>query len=122
MDSERAALNSDHQFYPNTELKECFSYISSNIWKYVRNFGLQNGYDNENFALWLCMFSALAFVLPNDVMRYFEILVDVIRNTFNDECDDLKDYFEDTYIDICFIKLIKLYSGSVYKGEREMCF
>ena len=34
------------------------------------------------------MHSALAFVPPNDVTRYFELLIDEIRNNFNDECDD----------------------------------
>ena len=53
------------------------------------------------------MLSALAFVPPNDVIRYFELLIDEIRNNFNDECDDLIDYFEDTSIGICFIKFIK---------------
>ena len=53
------------------------------------------------------MLSALAFVPPNDVIRYFELLIDKIRNDFNDECDDLIYYFEDTYIGICFIKFIK---------------
>ena len=79
------------------------------------NIGLQNPYqDDKNFALWLHMLSALAVVPPNDVIRYFELLIDEIRNNFIHECDDLIDYFEDTYIGICFIKFIKSYSGHVY--------
>ena len=53
------------------------------------------------------MLSALAFIPPNDVIRYFELLITEIRNNCNDECDDLMDYFEDTYIGICFIKFVK---------------
>ena len=53
------------------------------------------------------MLSALAFVPPNDVIRYFELLIDEIRNNFNDECDDLIDYLGDTYIGNRFIKIIK---------------
>ena len=53
------------------------------------------------------MLSALAFVPPNDVIRYFELLIDEIRNNFNDEGDDLIDYFEDTYIGNRVIKTIK---------------
>ena len=53
------------------------------------------------------MFSALAFVPPNDVIHYFELLIDEIRNNFNDESDDLIDYLEDTNIGIYCIKLIK---------------
>ena len=99
MDFERAALNSVGQVYPNTEFKGCFYHFSSNIWKHIQNLGLQNHYqDDENFALWLRMLSALAFVPPNDVIRYFELLIDEIRNNFNDECDDLIDCFEDPIV------------------------
>ena len=108
MDFERAALNSVRQVYPNTEFKRCFYHFSSNIWKHIQNLGLQNHYqDDENFALWLRMLSALAFVPQNDVICYFELLINEIRNNFNDECGDLIDYFEDTSIGICFIKFIK---------------
>ena len=82
--------------------------FSSNIWKHNRILGLQNQYqDNKNFTLWLRMLSALAFVPPNNVIRYFELLIDEFRNNFNNESDDLIDYFENTYIGICFIKFIK---------------
>ena len=53
------------------------------------------------------MLSALAFVPSNDVIRYFGLLIDEIRNNFNDECDDVIGYFEDSYIGICFIKFIR---------------
>ena len=106
MDFERAALNSVCQVHPNTELKGCFYHFSSNIWKHIQNLGLQNPYqDDENFALWIRMLSALAFVPPNDVIRYFELLIDEIRNNLNDECSDLIDDFEDIYIGICFMTL-----------------
>ena len=92
MDFERAALNSVRQVYPNTEFKRCFYHFSSNIWKHIQNLGLQNHYQgDENFALWLRMLSALAFVPPNNVIRYFELLIDEIRNNFYDECDVLID-------------------------------
>ena len=57
--------------------------------------------------MWLRMLSALAFVPPNNVIRYFELLIDEFRNNFDNESDDLIDYFENTYIGICFIKFIK---------------
>ena len=56
------------------------------------------------------MLSALPFIPPNDALRYFELLIDKIHDNFNDECDDLINYFEDTYIVICFIKFIKWYA------------
>ena len=93
--------------------------FSSNIWTHIRILGLQNQYqDNKNFTMWLRMLSALAFVPPNNVIRYFELLIDEFRNNFNNESDDLIDYFENTYIGICFIKFIKWYSGPLYKGNQ----
>ena len=85
MNFQRAALNFVRQVYPNTEIKGCFYHFSSNIWKHIQNFGLQNPYHNdENFALWLRMLSAIAFV-PSNVIRYFELLIDEIRSNFNNE-------------------------------------
>ena len=108
IDFERVTLYSVRQVYPNTELKGCFYHFSSNMRNHIQNVGLQNPYqDDESFSLWLRMLSPLAFVQPNDVIRYFELLTDEIRNNFNDECEDLIDYFQDTYIDICFNKFIK---------------
>ena len=77
--------------------------------------------DDKNFALWLRMLSALAFVPPNDIIRYFGLLIDEICNNFNDECNDVIGYFEDTDIGICYIKFIRWYSDPVYKGARESC-
>ena len=36
--------------------------------------------------------------LFNHVVTYFEKIADHLRNAFNEECDDLLDYFEDNYI------------------------
>ena len=90
IDFERDALNSVCQVYPNTEHKGCFCHFSSNIQKDIQNLGLQNHYqDNENFALWLRMPSALALVPLNDAIRHFELLIDEIRNFSNSNCQVL---------------------------------
>ena len=82
LDFKLAALNSVRQVYPNTELKGCFYHFSSNIWKHIQNLGLQNHYqDDENFVLWLRLLSTLALVPPNDVIHYFELLIDEIGRT-----------------------------------------
>ena len=44
------------------------------------------------------MILALAFVPLDNVIAYFEELADHLRNAFNEDCDDLLDYFEDNYI------------------------
>ena len=53
-----------------------------------------------------------------DVICYFELLIDKTLNNLNDEWDDLLKYSEDTFIGISFIKLIKWYLGSEYKGGQ----
>ena len=53
------------------------------------------------------MLSVLPFIPPNDVIRYFELLIDEICNNFNNDYDSLTDYLEDTYIGIWFIKFIE---------------
>ena len=44
------------------------------------------------------MIPALAFGPPGNVVGYFEELADHLRNAFNEDCDDLLNYFEDNYI------------------------
>ena len=51
---------------------------------YSKPWSINHYQGDENFALWLRMLCALAFVPPNDVIRYFELLIDEIRNEFND--------------------------------------
>ena len=102
MDFEQAALNSVQEVYPNVELKRCSYHFSSNVWKHIQNLAV----DNKNFVLWLHIFSALAFVSSQDVIRYLELLIEEIHNNFNNECDNLIDCFQNTYIGetiFCFI-------------------
>ena len=54
--------------------------------------------NNQEFAFHLGMTTALAFIPPNDVVRAFERLTDLIRNQYRDATDGVLDYFEDIYI------------------------
>ena len=56
-----------------------------------------NIHDAE-FANTLRMIAALAFVPPDEVEAYFEQYCDYARNLYNDDCDLIIDYFEDTCI------------------------
>lgn len=44
------------------------------------------------------MIPALVVVPPDDVVRYFKELANHLKYAFNEDCDDLLDYFEDNYI------------------------
>ena len=69
------------------------------MWKRIQRSGLQQRYiDDAEFANTLRMIAALAFVPPDEVKTYFEQYCDYARNLYNDDCDPIIDYFEDTYI------------------------
>ena len=68
----------------------------------MQNVGLQQTYDNDQeLALYLRMLCTVAFLPPADVIQGFEELVEEIRNIYNDEVDELLNYFEDNFIG-CF--------------------
>lgn len=99
VDFERAAINALSNLQPQLEIKGCFYHLCANIWKHIQSLGLQMRYNEEpEFALHLRMLSALAFVPPQNVEDGFDALTDFIRNIYNNEIDDLLEYFEDTYI------------------------
>lgn len=81
------------------KLYGCYYHLCSNIWKHVQEFGMQPRYlVDEEFALCARMLAALAFVPPNDVIFSFDLLSDHCRNNFDQDLDDLLDYFENNYI------------------------
>jgi len=100
-DFERAAINAAENVFENVEVRGCFFYLSFNIWKRIQANGLQEGYmDDAEFALHMRMIAALAFVPPQDVIASFYLLCDQIRMAYEDDADQVLDYFEDNYIGI----------------------
>ena len=96
---ERAVINSMHNLNPQIEAKGHFFQFPSNVWKRIQNIGLHQRYkSDEELALHLRMLCAIAFLPAADVIQGFEELVDEIRNIYNDEVDELLDYFEDNFI------------------------
>ena len=99
VDFEKSSLNGISNIRTQIEIKGCFYHLCSNIWKHIQILGLQVQYNTDHdFALHLRMVCALVFVPPNDVINSFVALCQEIRNNFNDDADDLLEYFEDTYI------------------------
>ena len=96
VDFERAAINSIHNLNPQIEVKCCFHYFSSNVWKRIQHVGLQQRYSNDQeLALHLRMLCAIAFLPTADVIQGFEELVHEMRNIYKNEVDELLDYFEE---------------------------
>ena len=99
VDFEFAAINVFHLIDENVDVKGYFYHLSSNIWKKVQHFGLQQSYnEDQEFALRTRMLCAVAFVPPDNVIAGFEELSDLIRNTYQGEMDDLLDYFQENCI------------------------
>ena len=98
-DFEIVAINAVTAVFPETKITCCFFHLTSNIWKRIQAFGLQEQYKADpEFSLHLRMVAAVAFAPPDDVIDVFERLCEVIRNTYQDDADRILDYFEDNYI------------------------
>ena len=98
-----AAINAAAATFEGTEMKGCFFYLCSNLWKRIQRSGLQQRYiDDAEFANTLRMIAGLAFIPPDQVEAYFEQYCDYARNLYDEcdpiICDPIIDYFEDTYI------------------------
>ena len=97
VDFERSAINAFQN--RNIEVQGYFYHLSANIWKHTQHQGLSQRYNQkEEFALYIRMLPALAFLPAGDVIEGFEELEDTIRILCDDVTDDLLQYFEDTYI------------------------
>jgi len=99
VDFERAAINVFQLHNDNIEIKGCFYHLSKNLWKKIQEYGLQQRYmEDQEFALHSRMICAVAFLPTEDVIRGFEELADHIRDTYDDQMDDILIYLEGNYI------------------------
>ena len=77
----------------------------------MQDVGLQLRHNNnQKLALHLIMLYAVAFLPPADVVQGFQELVDEVRYIYNEEVDQLLDYFKYNFI-CCFRKKYTLSSS-----------
>ena len=97
VDFERNAINA---FQNQTiEVQGYLYHLSANIWKHTQHLGLSQRHNQEEeFALYIRMLPALAFLPGVNVIEGFKELVDTIRVLYDDVADDLLQYFGDTCI------------------------
>ena len=96
---ERSAINVFHLIDENIGMKGCVYHLSSNIWKNVQHFGLQERYnEDQEFALHTHMLCAVVFMPPDNIIAGFQKFFDLIGDNYQGEMDDLFDYFKGTYI------------------------
>ena len=98
MDFEKASLNAFEGLHPNCSLTGYFFHLSKNIWKKVQSAGIQQRYqDDDDFSLHVRMIMSLAFVPLADLDTAFDDLFTEIRTNYNNDMDQVLNYFEDTY-------------------------
>ncbi|XP_066935077.1 uncharacterized protein [Clytia hemisphaerica] len=98
-DFEIGAINAASNLFPGLDVNGCFFHLCVNIRKKVQAVGLQTRYNNEPFlALHIKMIMALAFVPPANVIVTFGNLCNKIRQHFQNDLDEVLEYFEETYI------------------------
>lgn len=96
-DFEQAAMQAFDLEFPGIIKTGCFFHLTQNVYRKVQAEGLQQQYhDDHEFARWVRMIPALAFVHLPDVVRYFEELTE--NADFPDSALPISNYFEDTYI------------------------
>lgn len=96
MDYEKAAMNSFCESFPEAEIHGCFYHLSQSIHRKMQGLGFQTRYQEDTeFATYVRMISAIAFVPLQDTVSAFEALQD---STTDADLQQLFDYFEDNYI------------------------
>ena len=80
-------------FGENVNIKRCYFHLSQSMWGRVQEQNIVQMH-RENQLRSKMKMSALAFVPPNLVLHYFEVLSDDIPA----ELEPLYDYFEDNYL------------------------
>ncbi|XP_073417134.1 uncharacterized protein [Dendrobates tinctorius] len=97
LDCELAAIQAFESEFPNLVKTGCFFHLSQSVWRKVQNEGLKMQYQGDHeFARWIRMIPALAFLPPQNVVQSFEELVE--DPDFPQEAILIASYFEDSYI------------------------
>ncbi|CAF2052943.1 unnamed protein product [Rotaria magnacalcarata] len=95
IDFETGTIKSVKEMLPNVLHKGCLFHFGQAVWRQVQNKGMATKYrEDESFRLNVKKLIALAFVPVGDVIKAFGIVAEL----FDDDADDLLDYFEKTWI------------------------
>jgi hypothetical protein len=100
-DFEMAFINAFPQNFPASKQRGCFFHLSQCVWRCCQSHrDISEQYKSSpDFALQVRMLLELSFVPPNEVIIYFEELVEsTFLNDNSQVLQPLLDYFEDTLI------------------------
>ncbi|KAB0803048.1 hypothetical protein PPYR_00018 [Photinus pyralis] len=96
-DFELAAMQAFELEFPGILKTGCFFHLSQSVWRKVQSEGPKARYENDHeFARWIRMIPALAFVPEHNVSDSFTELLET--EGFPEEAVPIANYFEDTYI------------------------
>lgn len=96
-DFELAAIQAFELEFPGILKTGCFFHLSQSVWRKVQTEGLKARYENDHeFAPWIRMIPALAFIPVDNVSDAFAELVE--SEGFPEEAVPIANYFEDAYI------------------------
>ncbi|XP_073400393.1 uncharacterized protein [Dendrobates tinctorius] len=77
LDCELAAIQAFESEFPNLVKTGCSFHLKQSVWRKVQNEGLKMQYQGDHeFARWIHMIPALAFLPPQNVVQSFEELVE----------------------------------------------
>ena len=83
-DFERAVIAAVETEFPGIEVSGCHFHLAQNVWRKVQSEGLAQDYKNDNeFAKFIRMLPALAFMPAQDVAHIFEDLFNPDSETFD---------------------------------------
>ncbi|CAF2117211.1 unnamed protein product, partial [Rotaria magnacalcarata] len=96
-DFETGTIKSVKEMLPNVLHKGCLFHFAQAVWRQVQSKGLTTKYnEDESFRLTVKKLIALSFVPLDQVIPGFDLICD----QFDDDADDLLDYFEKTWIGV----------------------
>lgn len=101
IDFELSMIKAIENEFANTEISGCYFHLKQNIIRQIQKFGLKGKYETvPEFALWVKMIGALAFVPVDEVRPVFQKLSNCKR--FPVDAKPVLNYFEKTYVDIFY--------------------
>ena len=117
-DFEKAAITAFNQHYPNATQRGCFFHFAQCLYRKMQACSLQQRYPSDaDYALLMRMLTALAFALVNDVVAASDSLCDT--GLFSDELQPVLDYFEDNWIPVFTLKLLRLGHRRSVQGRQR---
>ena len=99
-DFEKAAMNAFGTHFPNADISGCYFHLGQSAWRHLQAppGTLARRYKEDTpFALRVRRFLALAFVPPNEVHHYMQLLM-ADEASRNDGILEFAEYFQQTYV------------------------